>query len=188
VIHDDVLERTTTMSGRVAAWAWNALRDARLRREDGSPTDDPLPKLEEILPPAGSSRRLLVEIKPGVSDRVIQQVMSLAHRHIEVQSFDLRIVHRAQQFRPDILAHWLIEDARLVGQSADGPWHGVNLAHQLIEGALVSRLHNVGKTVGAWTVNELPDIQRILELGIDMMITDEPERVRDATDRLKSST
>jgi glycerophosphoryl diester phosphodiesterase len=39
----------------------------------------------------------------------------------------------------------------------------------------VTALQQAGHAVGAWTVNEESDIRRVLDLGVDVLITDRPD-------------
>ena len=43
---------------------------------------------------------------------------------------------------------------------------------------LVSEARAIGLAVIAWTVNEPADIERMLDLGVDGLITDYPDRAR----------
>jgi glycerophosphoryl diester phosphodiesterase len=43
---------------------------------------------------------------------------------------------------------------------------------------LVAEAHGLGLAVIAWTVNEPADIERALDLGVDGIITDYPDRAR----------
>ena len=43
----------------------------------------------------------------------------------------------------------------------------------------VSEAHSLGMTVNTWTVNTLEDAQRLRDLGVDMVTTDEPELLRE---------
>jgi glycerophosphoryl diester phosphodiesterase len=65
-------------------------------------------------------------------------------------------------------------------------WPAVHVSHELLTADVARQLRASGTSIGVWTVNELADIQRVVRLGIEMLITDEPERARDATDRLRS--
>jgi glycerophosphoryl diester phosphodiesterase len=67
VIHDATVDRTTTGSGAVARHTAAELRRLRLKKRDGTPTDDGVPMLEDVLALAAPSAVvLLVEIKtPG---------------------------------------------------------------------------------------------------------------------------
>ena len=68
----------------------------------------------------------------------------------------------------------LVEEPDVLLRAAEGPWAGVNIRHDLIDGRVVERLRSAGKRVGAWTVNDEPNLRRMMALGIDTIITDEP--------------
>jgi glycerophosphoryl diester phosphodiesterase len=57
------------------------------------------------------------------------------------------------------------------------PFHG-NLTRELLAEARA-----LGMAVIPWTVNEPADIERLLDWGVDGLISDHPERVRDAMAR-----
>ncbi len=42
----------------------------------------------------------------------------------------------------------------------------------------VAAAHALGQRVSVWTVNEAADIERALDLGVDTIITERPDRVR----------
>ena len=53
--------------------------------------------------------------------------------------------------------------------------------HQrLLTPSLVERLRGQCKVVGTRTVNEEADIRRVIDLGVDLIISDNPWRVREA--------
>ncbi|MEE3330596.1 MAG: glycerophosphodiester phosphodiesterase [Myxococcota bacterium] len=54
----------------------------------------------------------------------------------------------------------------------------------LITPELLKHAHQHGTVVHAWTINEPDEMRRLLDLGVDGLITDHPERMRDllATD------
>ncbi|NJO02346.1 MAG: hypothetical protein HC880_12235 [Bacteroidia bacterium] len=43
---------------------------------------------------------------------------------------------------------------------------------------LLTELHKKGKKVNAWTVNNKKHIKRLINLGVDGIITDFPDRVK----------
>jgi glycerophosphoryl diester phosphodiesterase len=67
VIHDPTLERTTTGTGPVGTHTAAELRRLRLKKRDGTPADEGVPMLEDVLALAApSGTALLVEVKtPG---------------------------------------------------------------------------------------------------------------------------
>jgi glycerophosphoryl diester phosphodiesterase len=65
-----------------------------------------------------------------------------------------------------------LERARAVGAEALNPWIG------LVSRELVDAAHAEGLAVYVFTVNREEDMRRLLELGVDGMFTDYPDRLR----------
>jgi glycerophosphoryl diester phosphodiesterase len=65
-----------------------------------------------------------------------------------------------------------LERARAVGAEAINPWHGL-ATRELVEAA-----HAEGLAVYVYTVNREAEMQRLLELGVDGLFTDFPDRLR----------
>jgi len=71
-------------------------------------------------------------------------------------------------------AFLLADDLRAVQVAADLGCAGINLRHDLIDARLVRKLNELNLSVGAWTVNERHDIERLTDAGVDLIITDDP--------------
>jgi glycerophosphoryl diester phosphodiesterase len=56
---------------------------------------------------------------------------------------------------------------------------GLNLEHRAIGERDVCALHNAGRTVAAWTVDEPGEMMRVANLGVDAIITNRPDLCRD---------
>jgi glycerophosphoryl diester phosphodiesterase len=123
-----------------------------------------------------------------------------------VQSFDWRALERARQTAPELVRVHLTDqterDTVQVGQPDGSPWlAGLDVdayggsVPALVEAAggqvwspnfsdlgasELERAQALGLKVVVWTVNEPDDIDRMLELGVDGIISDYPNRVRDA--------
>ena len=48
-----------------------------------------------------------------------------------------------------------------------------------ITSGMVNQIHRRGKTISAWTIVRESDASRMLELGVDDLITDKPDMVQD---------
>ena len=55
---------------------------------------------------------------------------------------------------------------------------GFNVSHGSINAERLAWFHDAGKTVAVWTVNEEADMQRYIDLGVDAIITNHPDRLR----------
>jgi len=119
---------------------------------------------------------------PGTyARRVIDEIdgLGIGGRCI-VQSFDPAILEAVHAERPRIPLAFLVENAdglkanlaRLTFKPAIySPWYG------LVDKKLLEKLREADIELVVWTVNGKKDIRRMLELGVDGIISDFPDRV-----------
>lgn len=138
-----------------------AARTARLNVETKS-----FPARPELAPPPEEFARLLLAAakRAGLLERLI------------VQSFDHRTLAAVKRLRPSTRVSALISDnlpdllhlARGLGAEIVSPHH------EWITADEVRRLREAGVRVIPWTVNDEPGWRRMLEPGVDGIITDDP--------------
>jgi glycerophosphoryl diester phosphodiesterase len=189
IIHDETLDRTTMCTGRVTSRRGEELRHVRMRLGD-QPHAGRLPVLKD--PPALSSLNawLLVEIKPPDAEDLVRRVASRLRSikaRFMLQSFDAKNVLHAQRHAPDVPRALLIESIDELAKAVTGPWGMINVQHDLVEHALVKKLHDQGRRIGVWTPNSAAELKRTVQLGVDMIITDEPQLARTIVEESSSS-
>jgi glycerophosphoryl diester phosphodiesterase len=178
VIHDPTLERTTDACGRVSDFPVDALKRVRLRTAVGEVTDERIGTLKELLDAMPAEAGLLLEIKPVVPRGSLWSSLEMLEgRRVTVQSFHRSVVIEAAKVVSR--AEFLTSEAEDLADPSALPGSGVNARHDLLTREVVERVRKAGKRVGAWTVNAEPDIRRIAALRVDMIISDDPLRVRD---------
>ncbi len=96
-----------------------------------------------------------------------------------LQSFDPAILQAAHRFAPSIPLALLVDNK--LGMEANlsrlsFPPRYFSSAFEQVDSTLVSALHHRGIGVLAWTVNREADLLRMLELGVDGLITDDPAK------------
>ena len=129
---------------------------------------------EETLPPADFARAVVAEIrKAGVAARS------------SIQSFDWRTLAVVQAEAPDIATVYLsgqkFPDApKKVGQSGGRIW---SPNFNALDAAAFREARALGLQVIVWTVNEPAQIAAMLELGVDGIISDRPDLVREEMKR-----
>jgi glycerophosphoryl diester phosphodiesterase len=201
ILHDPTLDRTTSGVGQVAARRLADLASLRLRAADGTLTDERVPTLTDLLDLLVPSRaRLLLEIKvdtarrpyPGIEEKVLTLIRSrgLAGRVLimafqpdtlrRVRALDATIpivllVSRAHMEREGVAA--AVGDARDIGASH------LAIDHRAIDSTTVVAARAANLVFGAWTVNTEPDMRRMIDLGVDILITDRPDLARSLTRR-----
>jgi len=127
---------------------------------------------EETLPPELFARALIAEVrKAGVEVRTT------------IQSFDWRPLQVVQREAPAIRTAYLTSGKkgeaipRLVHEAGGAVW---SPNFQDLEPRALAVARELGVKVIPWTVNEPAAIARVLEMKVDGIISDYPDRVRDA--------
>ncbi|MGW1765641.1 glycerophosphodiester phosphodiesterase [Streptomyces sp. NPDC002073] len=208
VIHDDTLARTTNVEsvfpGR-SPWRVGDFTAAEIARLDagswfGAAYEGArVPTLRQYLREVGlNQQRLLLEIKkpelyPGIELdvlRVLDEEGWLDEHHVThrlvVQSFSAASVRTVHRERPDLTTGFLgtprVSELRDYGAFTDR----INPAYTTISKEWVAAVHAVpgahGQrlTVDAWIVNDAATARRVRDQGVDGLISNNPDVVRDA--------
>lgn len=201
ILHDPTLDRTTTGTGPVAERRLADLAAVRLRAADGALTGELLPTLGQLLDLLAPSRaRLLLEIKvgttrrpyPGMEEKILTLIRTrgLAAR-VLIMAFQPDTLRRVRALDTAIPTVLLINRARveregaaaLVQEARDVRASHLAIDHRAIDTAAVAAARAAGLTLGAWTVNTESDLRRMIDQGIDILITDRPDLARRLTGR-----
>lgn len=189
LLHDAILERTTSGHGIASEQPWNELSrlDAGSWHGNGF-AGEPLPSLADIAEYCIRHEFALnIEIKPTPTDeaRTGQVVAAHAARLWVGQSLPpllssfraeaLQAARDAASHLPralllDTLRDGWIEQAQALGCVA------IVGDYRLMDAALITRLHAAGLRALAYTVNTPADARRLLASGIDGIITDAVDR------------
>lgn len=187
--HDPHLDRTTDGRGAIRRLPWSAVGTARIAgREPVCRFDEAL----EELPEAAFN----VDVK---AESAVGPILEVLRRHrawdrVCLASFDerrLRTLRREggprlltsmgprsvatlwASSRPGgaLLRRWVGGDAAQVP-----PAHG---RLRVVDDRFVRAAHSRGWEVHAWTVDDADEMRRLLDLGVDGLVTDRPARLRD---------
>jgi glycerophosphoryl diester phosphodiesterase len=187
ILHDETLDRTTTGKGAVRDATLDELdRLVRLRDSDGDLTKARVATLAQVLRAMSFCSRLLVEVKAGgakPAERVVDVIKTEgAEGRCVVQSFMEEHLRVVSGIEPPLPVAWLVDRPEQLADAYRATWPRINARFDLLDELTIRPLRNGSKSVGAWTVNKVRDIQRMLRLGIDTMITDEPRIVQQVAD------
>jgi glycerophosphoryl diester phosphodiesterase len=175
VVHHDAVPRATPPSGRLAG-----------RRIDELTFDELqgfsvrglalVSTLEESLAVIRGRADVFVELKGAAVERETIAVIrdSPAPERCAVHSFDHAQVARARAIAPEIRGGILVDRpppdlvALMAGAEALDLW----ATPELVDAALVARVHDVGGRVIAWTVNRPEQALALATMGVDGLCTD----------------
>ncbi|MDR7303488.1 glycerophosphodiester phosphodiesterase family protein [Haloactinomyces albus] len=186
--HDPDLDRTTDRQGSIGDLPWSMVGSALIAgREPVCRLDDVLEELPEAL--------LNVDVK---ADSAVRPTLEVIGRHrawdrVCLASFDhtrLRALRRGggarvltSMSRRSVAALWA--GARLAGWPLR-PWVRGCAAQvppgygrvRVVDSRFVGLAHRWGGEVHAWTIDTAEEMQRLLDLGLDGLLTDRPDVLR----------
>lgn len=191
VIHDQTVDRTTQGSGRVKEMSLAELKEL----EAGSHFDmkfkgEPIPTLDEVFTAFGQQLFINVELTNYASlfDALPDKVAGLVKEHnlsqrVIFSSFNPIALLRIHRLLPETPVGLLA----LPGKSGAWArsWPGRIVPYQALHPALndvtpglVGKCHRLGKRVFVWTVNQVEDMRRLMEMEVDGIFTDDPVNAR----------
>lgn len=163
--------------GSIAGADLAAVRQVRLRN------GEPLPLLSEVLDLMGQ-RDVWVEVKAldRSWDRKLLATLAAgpAPLRYAVHSFEHSIIERLGRAQPDLRRGVLLAEtvpdpvAVMTVVGADTLW----AERRMVSETLVRTIHAAGKALIAWTVNELSELRRLAQLGVDGLCGNYPDRIR----------
>ena len=139
-----------------------------------------IPTLEEVLALCKGKAELNIEIKPSTFTPTLEsETVRLIHAYdygadCVVTSQSYETLCKVKELDPDITTGYIL--ALGVGTYYDLPAADFfSVESTFITAGMVQQIHLRGKTISAWTVNRQQDAEKLLQLGVDDLITDKPE-------------
>jgi glycerophosphoryl diester phosphodiesterase len=197
VLHDPTLDRTSTARGPVRDLRLAALASVRLLTRDGAVTDEHVPTFAEVLDlVAPTSVELLPEIKidakgqryDGIEEKVLAllQARGLIAR-ATIQAFQPETIRRLRE-QPKARTMFLVargdverdrvRPAEAVRRARELGATDLGMNHRLVDAEVLATARAAGVRLAAWTVNEEADVRRMIDLGVDMVMSDRPDLVK----------
>ncbi len=188
VIHDSSLERTTDCRGMVGDYTCAELKSldagSWLAREF---SEARIPTLEEVLERLPANSRINIEIKnenlktDGLEKAVAKLIarFDLYHRVI-VSSFNPLTLFRVKVADSRIPIGFLREPSLPAFLRKDWVFlpllrpEALHPYYSMVDQDYLEKARHKGYGVIVWSVNDKEDFQRMLELGVDGIITDRP--------------
>ncbi len=183
--HDKTLDRVTDRAGVIASLTARQVAEARIAGTD------PVPLLEELLG-AWPDVRFNIDVKDAPAARPLAELIrrTAAWDRVCITSFSAGRLNATRKLldRPVCMAASPVGAAALrsgiPGKSlarafASRSVRCAQLPIGMATPPLIARAHAAGLAVHVWTVNEAAVMSSLLDLGVDGIMTDQTELLRD---------
>jgi glycerophosphoryl diester phosphodiesterase len=181
--HDRLLDRVTDRTGVVAQLPWSEVSKAKINGHE------PIPRLDELLEHfPGIKFNLDIKAENGLKPAADVLRAANAIDRVCVSSFSQSRVRRIRnELGPTLctgygdwetgLIRFLPIPLKAAGACLQIPERYGRL--RVLTPGLVKRAHALGKQVHAWTIDDPADMNRLLDAGVDGLITDRTDLLRD---------
>ena len=184
--HDDVLDRVTDRTGTIGELPWSVVSEARV---DGI---EPIPLLEDLL---GAWPSLRVNIDPK-HDAAVEPLIDALRRcdaveRVCVGAFSDDRIATVRAALPGICTSLGPAGSLQLGLAASGAQAVPDLPAPcaqlppaygdtpVVTAEVVAEAHRRGMQVHVWTIDEPTEMVRLLDLGVDGIMTDRPAALKD---------
>ena len=205
VFHDDTLDRCTNSSGRLQDYSLKQLKKLDAGSHfSTSFRGEPIPTLGEVLETYGKQVVIDIEIKDEsfrddprpLVDAVFKEIDKRnLHERVCITSFNPEALWLMRERCPEILRgqlYYSFGDTDLPIYQREFLRHlGFNNRvqpdwlvprHLMIDADYVQRYRELGYRISTWTVNHPGEMNRLLDLGVNSIITDFPQRLKNIVD------
>jgi glycerophosphoryl diester phosphodiesterase len=188
VCHDDKLDRTTDGTGKLSSYTYDELMQFSAGSwfgKDGEFDDVRIPSMTEVLDLVGKDIMLNIEIKrSGDPKRTAEKVVELVEEYgivnsCYVTSFSYPALKKVKQLNPKIKTAFIANLATATSYAQLPYIDAVSMNYLFVNQSVVNSAHHNGKRIFVWTVDRQSEMQKMMALGVDNIITDRPDRALD---------
>jgi glycerophosphoryl diester phosphodiesterase len=210
VIHDSDVDRTTNGKGMVDSLTLSELKQLDAAKlAPAKFKGEKIPTLEEVLTEFGGKTLVDIEIKAQAPKEEAQRIGTavaklLAEKKMEKQvfvtSFNPFVLETIKTTNPEVLRGQLyssFDDVKELGWFTkyvlknlllNGKAEPDILAPRkdMVDADYVAKYQGLGYKIFPWTVNDPKEMENLIKLGIDGLITDRPDLANEIYTKLKN--
>ena len=181
VFHDKNLSRLTNSNAFIESLTLDSIKKIEVFNNHKIPT------LNEVIKFINNRIHLNIELK-GINTakptyKLLKSIFSNKKQLIEkisISSFNWNELEIIYDLDKDIQTAVLVEERPVemaINQAKKINAKAINIDFKLLNKKVVKKIKSENLIINAWTVNEINQIERMINIGVDGIITDFPDRV-----------
>jgi glycerophosphoryl diester phosphodiesterase len=193
LFHDEEMERTTGKEGMIWDYTLAELKEMEVGswfREEFR--GEPIPTLHEVVQLVKGKIKLNIEIKisgsdPDIAQKVVDIIRSEGiERECMVTSFEKPVIEKVKKIDPDLITGFIFDEEH-PPDIFEGNWEYVCSKRNIVDEEFVQQAKQKGKKIFVWTVNYPAEMKKLIALGVDGIITDVPDVLREVLSSKKKN-
>ena len=181
VTHDSDFSRQAGVSRKVWELTFAEIQAVPLTRAGSRElAADHVPAFDDVLEAARGRIRLNIELKyygdhqPRLAERVVEAVRGAGMaEQVIIQSLHYAGLEEARRAAPEIPIGYLFSVNAREPNRLDVDFLSVQIGRA--NGPFINAAHRRGQQVHVWTVDKPADMERMIDLGVDNLITNQPK-------------
>lgn len=184
VIHDEKVDRVSDGQGLVRDFTLKEIKKLDLKKKEKIPTlEEAIDFLKDKKP------KIVIEIKePETFDEILKIVKKKKlENKVLIVSFWPEVLRKIKEINPKIETGFLfrIKPKNLISLLKRIKVDGIGVHYSIADENLVKICRQNNLKINVWTVNEPKDIERMIELGVNIISSDYPNRVLERLRKFK---
>lgn len=194
--HDVSLKRCTGRNEKVSDLTYDELSALDASRDYRGPgvsdfSGVKIPTLQEVMELCKGRIGMNIEVKgttPNLTEKVVQIIKERGMKEeCMISSSRYSVLKKVKELEPDLKCGYIMSVG--AGRYYDLPAADFfSMEAEFVTREIVNELHLRGKEIHVWTVNQTKNLEKMLQLGVDNIITDEPERIFDYIEEVQGLT
>ena len=184
VMHDENIKRVTGANKKIGDLTYEELLQYNLDADHGDEfPDEKIPTLREAIELIDGRVDMNIELKPAKTDINLEEcVAELVAEYdlydscvVTSQTYDS--IRKIKQYDEKIKTVYVMSVA--MGQFFDLEYaDAFSIKYIYVNGEVVKRVHDAGKDIYVWTIDDERNLERMMLLNVDSIITNRPDRLK----------
>ena len=194
VFHDDKIDRTTNGKGQLKYYTYEQLQQysagSWFKKSDEF-DDVKIPLLTEVLDAVGKDIKLNIEIKrSGDPKKTAEHLVGIIEDYglvnsVYVTSFSYPALKKVKQLNPKIKTAFIANMSTATSYAQLPYIDAVSMNYLFVNQSVVNSAHHNGKRIFVWTVDRQSEMQKMIAMGVDNIITNRPDKALELVDSKK---
>ncbi len=194
VFHDERLERTTNGRGLLKNYTYEELQQLSAGawfKKKPEYADVKIPLFTEVLDLVGDDIMLNIEIKrSGNPKKTAEHLVDIIEEYdlvdsCYVTSFSYPALKKVKQLNPKIKTAFIANLSTATSYAQLPYIDAVSMNYLFVNQSVVNSAHHNGKRIFVWTVDRQSEMQKVMALGVDNIITNRPDKALEIVDSKK---
>ncbi|MBU5485235.1 glycerophosphodiester phosphodiesterase [Clostridium sp. MSJ-11] len=190
LLHDSNLRRTTGLNKNIWEITYNEIKELDAGSYfDKRFSNERIPLLDEAIKLSKDKIKLNIEIKTnGHEKNLVKNVVKIIEENdfidsCVITSLDYKVLEEVKEINPKIKRGYIIFLIKGDLKKLDVDFYSIE--QSIVNDDIIYTAHSMGREVHVWTVNNSINVKRLVNLGVDNIITDDVVMVKYILNEMK---